>query len=154
MKRSAPLFLILAGLSAQLSVHSAWADPYHRFWRGTKLAELSDDDFVNGLNQTFIPETIQTGATKGLFAYQPVLVQGNAHLLPDEVALVSYRDEASYDAIRSTQEGQDYSALHWKYFDKSKSMSLVPEHYSGVLVFEHAYDLHPDLTDGWAQTLS
>jgi hypothetical protein len=131
-----------------LAATVAHADPYHRFWRGTKLTELSVQDFQNGLNETFIPQTVQTSGTKGLIAYQPVLTEGSSVILPDEIALVSYRDETAYDSIRSTQEGQDYSALHWKYFDKSKSSSLVPEGYSGTLLIEHAYDLHPDF-DAW-----
>jgi hypothetical protein len=34
--------------------------------------------------------------------------------LPDETALVIYRDQASYDTIRGTPEGQLYGPLHFK----------------------------------------
>ena len=90
-------------------IRAAGADPYHRFWRGTKLSSMSSQEFEDGLNETFISRTIQTGSGHGLIAYQPVLVGSDLDTpttLPDEIALVSYQDQASYNALRSTPEGQ------------------------------------------------
>src|ERR1700747_2950562 len=112
------LLIFSALILTSATVH---ADPYHRFWRGTKLGEMSSENFQKGLNEVFIGKTIQAGAGKGLMAYEPALTQGAAPGFPDEIALVTYQDESSYNAIRSTPEGKAYGELHWKYFDKSQS---------------------------------
>jgi hypothetical protein len=139
--------LLICAVSLTLSATLANADPYHRFWRGTKLSKLSAEDFQNGLNEIFIAKTIQMGGGKGLIAYEPALTLGTAPGLPDEIALVSYEDEATYNRLRATPAGQAYGALHWQYFDKTQSSSLVPAAYTGAVALEHAYDLYPSFTE-------
>jgi len=98
--------------------------------------------FQAGLNQIFIPATVQTGAGKGMIGYQPILPEG-APELPDEIALVSYTDQNAYSELFSTESGKAYQNLHWQYFDRSASHSVVPEPFAGSVEIEHAYDLYP-----------
>jgi hypothetical protein len=129
------------------SIPAAQADTYHRFWRGTKRADLSWTQFETGLNQIFIPATVKTGAGNGMSAYEPILLEGTQGL-PDEVALVSYTDLATYNSLYSTDFGKAYQNLHWQYFDRAHSNSTVPEAFAGSVQLEHAYDLRPQYA-GW-----
>lgn len=114
--------LISLVMAAQIHMTSAAHadDTYHRFWRGMKRADLSWTQFSTGLNQVFIPATVQTGSGKGMIAYQPVLAEGEQGL-PDEIALVSYTDLATYNSLYSTDAGKAYQNLHWQYFDQATS---------------------------------
>lgn len=125
------------------------ADTYHRFWRGAKRADLDWAQFQTGLNQVFIPATVRTGAGKGMTAYEPVLLEG-VKGLPDEIALVSYADQAAYNALYSTDAGKAYQNLHWDYFDRPNSHSLVPQAFTGSAEIDKAYDLHPQYS-GWME---
>lgn len=132
------IFLLIAS--------SAQAATYHRFWRGTKLPALSARQFVGELNATFLPATVKTGAGQGLIAYEPVLPALRS--LPDEIALVSYEDQAAYDALMATPAGKAYVALHWQLFAQAESASVVPAPYQGTVALGGAYDLDPAYA-GW-----
>jgi len=136
------LGLISVILIFQSQAHAA----YNRLWVGFKKEEITTADFMNGLNKIFFEKTINVGKGKGLLAYQPYVTMMNADL-PHEIALVTYQDEASYKAIRATKEGEEYSALHWDYFDKGTSKSAVPVPYEGAVSAETAYELKPAFTD-------
>jgi hypothetical protein len=142
MNRWFTLSLLIFG-----AANLAHADTYHRFWRGMKSSNLNWAQFETGLNQVFIPATVQTGSGKGMIGYEPVLFEGS-HGLPDEIALVSYSDKATYDSLYSTAAGKAYQNLHWSYFDQSSSHSLVPQPYVGAVDLEQAYDLVPSY-DEW-----
>jgi len=150
--------VILAALFA--SVPSARADaPYYRFWRGWKLPALSDARFLEGLNDVFVGATVEVGKCRGLVSYQPALPPSPADrgeegaYLPDEIALVAYRSEGAYRAIRATPEGERYSNLHWDYFDRDKSRSLVPGPFTGTAALDRAYDLRQSGAD-WQRGFS
>jgi len=138
--------VLIAVVALAAGIESAQAATYHRFWRGTKLATLSAGEFIQGLNQVFIPATVQTGAGKRMIAYEPILTAGIENL-PDEVALVSYENKATYDSLYATDAGKAYQNLHWQYFDRSSSHSLTPCPYIGKVEIEQAYDLHPEYAD-------
>lgn len=143
-------FLVILVLTLQTNANAA---PFYRFWRGWKIDNLSRVQFQNGLNTGFLSTTVQVGQGKGLVGYLPVLLpETNPALqLPDEMALVIYSNEASYQAIRNTPEGKAYSDLHWTLFDKNKgSKSLQPEAYQGRTESEHAYDILQSNAD-WKQ---
>lgn len=140
--------ILIASLCVITKAH---ADTYHRFWRGTKRADLNWNQFEAGLNQVFIPATVKTGAEKGMIGYQPVLLEGEQGL-PDEVALVSYADQQAYDALYSTDPGKDYQNLHWNYFDRATSHSIIPQAFNGAVDLEQAYDLHPEYRDWMKNT--
>jgi len=132
--------LILLALVSQ----TVFAAPYYRFWRGTKLSGLDEEGFRKGLNQVFVPKTVEVGKGKGLLSYLPVLSPRRSSRpagLPDEVALVTYSSEDSYQRIRSTPAGKAYSDLHWKYFSKDESRSLVPTRFDESIKNDAAYDV-------------
>ena len=127
------------------------AAPYYRFWRGWKKPELDYRPFAADLSSIFVPSTVKNGAGLGLIAYLPALPpQEKPAGVPDEIALVVYRDLKSYQAIGATPAGQAYTASHWNYFDRSKSASTVPGPYAGTIALDQAYDLAPHFVD-WQQ---
>jgi len=133
-----PTLFVITFLLSQV-LHAA---PYYRFWRGDKLPALTLLDFQIGLNDLFIPKTVEQGKGKGLRSYQPVLLSDSKPKgLPDEIALVAYASKAAYLKLRNSPEGQAYGRLHWDYFDKNNSKSLVPDRYRGELQTNHAYDV-------------
>lgn len=121
----------------------AFSKHYYRFWRGHKVPTLSQQEFVKGLNDLFIPETVEQGRGHGLNAYMPVLVNQAAIEadFPEEMALVVYDTEEKYRAIRKMPRGSRYQELHWDYFQKDESKSRVPQAFTGNVEVETAYDL-------------
>lgn len=137
VKNATVTLIIMASLAAD-------AAPYYRFWRGYKRAELSEAQFVRGLNSGFLSTTIKVGGGRGLVGYVPAILPETSPQInmPNEIALVIYSSEQTYNQIRSTPEGKAYGDSHWDYFDKARgSKSLVPEVYKGTIENEHAYDL-------------
>jgi hypothetical protein len=135
---------IILGLLFLVVSSQTFAKPhYYRFWRGHIAPAMTEDKFVAELNSLFIPETVNQGKGLGLLAYMPVLVsKTKGHdFLADELALVVYESVEKYYDIRKRPRGSAYQDLHWRYFDKTKSRSLVPEEYKQVVEFEKAYDL-------------
>lgn len=122
---------------------NSYSAPYYRFWRGYISKEMSPEKFLQGLNKIFIPETVEQGREHGLIAYMPVLVPSKLkeNKVPDELALVVYESEEKYQVIRKMPRGESYQKLHWDYFDKATSKSLVPSIFDGEIQIEKAYDL-------------
>lgn len=90
--------------------------PHIRFWQGFAHPALFGGEFKTALQKVLIPMTTEVGARRGLIGYTPVVTEqaGKPEFLPDEFALVIYRDQALYDGIRATPEGARYGALHFK----------------------------------------
>jgi hypothetical protein len=132
-----------------LIVSTAEAATFNRLWIGTKKKNVVMTKFMNDLNQIFFSKTIDVGVRKGLLAYQPYVTKMTNHL-PDEVALVTYESEEKYKTIRSTPDGEAYSALHWEYFDKDISKSTVAIAFSNTVATDIAYEIWPDFKD-WQQ---
>jgi hypothetical protein len=89
------------------------------------------------------------GKGRGLKSYQPYVTQMKKNV-PDELALVIYESEERYREIRSTPEGERYSALHWDYFEKEISKSTVSIPFTGKLTQGQAVELIPDFQN-WQQ---
>jgi hypothetical protein len=148
--------LILLALAGWMTVgaQGAAADdaPYYRFWRGWRKPDLGVQEFNGDINRIFVPKTVKNGAGHGLMAYLPVLLPAQKPAgLPDEIALVTYKDLASYQQLGATPEGQAYTASHWNYFDHARSSSKVPEALaSQAPAIDHAYDLKGGSVD-WQQ---
>lgn len=135
------------------SAFSASAEGFHyRFWRGDRISGMTAETFRDGLREVFVPATLKQGVGKGLLAYQPVLLaKDHSPKLPDEVALVTYASEEEYKRLRATPEGKAYGELHWDYFTRETSRSLVPEAFRGKAEAGKAYDLllgKPDWSRG------
>lgn len=96
---------------------------YFRFWQGFKKAELSQEEFLIGLNP-FMKLTVDTYAGKGLINYVvAVPPTTKPEFVPDEFALVAFDSEESYRKVRATPEGKAYGEAHWQVFDKNTSKS-------------------------------
>ena len=119
---------------------------FQRFWIGHKKAEMSDADFLKGLNTVFFAETVNVGKGKGLMAYQPY-VTAMTDKIPAEIALVTYESEKKYKAIRETKEGKAYGERHWDYFVKDISKSFVVEPWKNKMEEGKAYELKPKFKD-------
>lgn len=119
---------------------------YHRFWIGYRTPEVTSAQFSKGMNEVFFQKTIKSGKGKGLIGYQPYLIKKN-DIFPDEIALVTYESEAKYQEIRATPEGKAYSEMHWDYFVKEKSKSIVSEPLKDALGIDASYELNPEFKD-------
>ena len=101
--------------------------PFVRFWRGFRLPGLDFPAFRNKLVKEFIPATLKTPGRYGLSAYMVAVPLPSGKIaLPDEVALVIYRDENAYNRMNETPEGRAYQKSHWGLFSREISLSLVP----------------------------
>ncbi len=116
---------------------------FNRVWVGFKKKEITAAHFLNGLNATFFRDTINVGKGRGLESYQPYITN-MSNGLPDELALVVYESEEKYRAIRSTPEGERYSAAHWDFFVKEESKSTVSVPFTGTLTVNGAFELKPE----------
>lgn len=123
-----------------------------RVWRGFRLPSLSQETFFAKLGSIFIPGTVQIQAPVGLTAYLPSVLPAEKHpAAPDEIALVFYRVQQSYDDAKKTVGGRAYSDLHGLVFDLTRSLSGFPQKFAGELVPDeryHLFDQHLDWQHG------
>lgn len=117
---------------------------YFRLWRGEPKKEISYAQFQDGLNSIFVPATENLKhSIARLKSYHPFLLNeamSKSEEIPTEIALVEYESENSYKSFRTSPEGVRYGNLHWDYFNKEKSKSLVPVAFIGQEIeFESAY---------------
>lgn len=119
-----------------------------RVWRGFRNQSLSQDVFFEKLGSIFIPGTVQIQAPVGLTAYLPSVLPRDHHpKAPDEIALVFYRVQQSYDDAKKTVGGRAYSDLHALVFDLSVSLSGWPGRFSGQLEAGGRYHLFDQEVD-------
>ncbi len=145
--------LIIGCILMAISSITTKADPlYYRFWQGYKVDNYTYQEFRDGLAGEFMPATVDVGKGKGLVSYLPALPYehtciNNTTCLPDEIALVVYASKEKYDELIKTPEWKKYSQLHWKYFSKNGSHTLVPIIFDQNLQNETAYDIlqSPDI---------
>lgn len=135
----------------------AYASTYFRFWQGAARENLSNQQFLDGLNQVLLPATGRLKHTAALLkSYQPVVISptlAQRFGLPSEVALLSYDNEDSYRRYRETPEGKAYGDLHWEMFEKSLSGSTVPTDDAFVISVGSSYiwsGRHADWSEGAA----
>lgn len=116
---------------------------YFRFWQGEIKEDLNYQLFVKGLNEIFVPTTGRLAQTDAkLKSYQPFLFSEESSRkfnLPTEIALVEYETEQDYLNFRATPEGQNYSLLHWDYFNQKNSKSKVAENFNYSIESNKAY---------------
>lgn len=138
--------ILLTALMLTLTVQAQAS--FNRFWIGYKLDNISEQKFMNDLNQRLLPDLIKLAAGKGLNSYSPYVTPKNHGDLPDEIALITYDSEEVYRSIRSTVPGTAYSDLHWELFKKDVSKSTVPVQFDGILENDKAYELDAKY-EGW-----
>lgn len=137
---------ILTALALTLSVQAHAS--FNRFWIGYKLENITEQKFMDNLNNRLLPDLIKLAAGKGLNSYSPYVTPKNHGDLPDEIALITYESEEIYRSLRSTGPGVAYSDLHWEIFKKDISKSTVPVQFEGVLETDKAYELDAQY-EGW-----
>lgn len=121
---------------------------FNRFWIGYKLDNITNEKFMDNLNNRLLPDLIKLAAGKGLNSYSPYVTPKNHGNLPDEIALITYDSEEIYRSLRSTAPGVAYSDLHWELFKKDISKSTVPVQFDGILENDKAYELDAKY-EGW-----
>jgi len=129
MKR---FFILLALLSLDCSA------AYHRLYRGFTV--LAPETFLKVVNKDFFP-LFTKAAPLGLTSYRPALL--NVAELPQEIVLLTFRDEETYKAYTATEVGKTIRAAHGPVFDSTKSNSLVPTAFTGKASVENLYQLDP-----------
>lgn len=123
-----------------------------RFWRGFKQDHITRTEFESQVNSRLFPETFTVGVQRGLNAYLPSFyLEDKPDFIPDEVAIIDYASEETYNAIRTTERGRKYGPLHFEegLFAKKNgkgfsSASLVASTYTGEIEINpngHAYML-------------
>ncbi|MBY0516447.1 MAG: hypothetical protein K2P81_06040 [Bacteriovoracaceae bacterium] len=131
------LLLVLFGF---LSLDCSAA--YHRLYRG--FTTLAPETFIKVVNKDFFP-LFSKAAPLGLISYRPALL--NVPTLPNEIVLLTFKDEETYKAYTNTEIGKNIRAAHGPVFDSTKSNSLVPGLYSGKAAVENTYLLDPNFTN-------
>lgn len=94
-----------------------------RLWMGWRRPDYCADAegwtrFVQQLERSFIPASWQLMPAFGLRVYVPTLLSGRLEQpQPDEVALLVYQDQASYESHRQRILGRSYALMHQALFD-------------------------------------
>ena len=147
------IFLMLSACFAAAMAEPC-PEPYsYRLWNGFKLAALSDQQFLDALSQHFLNLTINFAKVNpsGLLAYLVATIQHAP--LPNEIAMVVYANEETYNAKMATPQGAAYRAAHAKLFAVPPSKSIVPSvnlfaSFANVSADGIAFDLCPT-TRNW-----
>ena len=87
-----------------------------RLWFGYAQNRSDLSSLTIGVNQKLVPATTQYAKGRGLDAYLPALLKSeHSHPeLPDEVAVIAYKNADMYDAARLTPPyGPQYGPLHF-----------------------------------------
>ncbi|MCX6126462.1 MAG: phospholipase D-like domain-containing protein, partial [Proteobacteria bacterium] len=87
-----------------------------RLWFGYAQNRSDLSSLTIGVNQKLVPATTQYAKGRGLDAYLPALLKSEySHPeLPDEVAVIAYKNADMYDAARLTPPyGPKYGPLHF-----------------------------------------
>jgi hypothetical protein len=129
-----PSKIILIVLITFLS--TAHAD-FHRFYRG--FSSLEVNIFIEKANKDFFPLFIPAHPL-GLTSYRPLLLNEDSKLgLPNEIVILSFKDETTYKEYAETPVGKAIRAAHGPVFASSKSSSLVSMPFTPPATYEKAY---------------
>lgn len=128
---------MIFALALLIVSQSVIAAPYYRFWRGEKLAQLSETTYMKSMAKDFLPMAPKLFPhLESYLVAMPAVGTG-----VDEVALLAYTNEEDYVRGRATAEGTAYSNAHWEIFERATSSSLVPEALVGKVTANKSYDL-------------
>ena len=84
-------------------------------------------DFYDALGSVFIPATVQMMAPLGMTAYIPAVLPDSGNILPDEIALVFYETQQTYNsAVSNKVTGRAYGKLHGTTFNFSPDVEIPP----------------------------
>ncbi|WP_455207234.1 hypothetical protein [Kaarinaea lacus] len=102
-----------------------------RVWWGYRASAFAPDtkrnEFYEALGSVFIPATVQMMTPLGMTAYLPSVLPTSENALPDEIALVFYEEQQTYDtAVRDKVTGRAYGKLHGTTFNFSGDTGIPP----------------------------
>jgi len=158
--RPAGVGLCICWLGLALVLSGCASEPvYHRLWRGMMAPQVKQPEFISGLNQIFLPQTVEAGRAaevaqgaqgRGegrLLAYQPVVTAEALPQFPDDIALVTYKSKRDYDGLVQDAASDRYRELHWQYYDYEASRSIAVVPFRGVVKVGDVYDLYPRFSE-------
>jgi hypothetical protein len=102
-------------------------------WRGFKPAAHAYADFMSFLGTVFVPACALLQPRIGLRAYLPCMVpqDGKPPAVPDQTALMFWRDEYAHDQAKDAIACRIYSNLHGDVYDMTRStLPEVPTHFA------------------------
>jgi hypothetical protein len=109
---------------------------------------MSQQAFLSALGSIFIPATAQLQRLYGLTAYLPtVLSPDKPDGVPDEIALVFYESQQSYNDTKMTVAGRAYSSLHATVFALPQSESGFPSLLGEAMEFDVPYHVFKESVD-------
>jgi hypothetical protein len=100
-------------------------------WRGFKPAAHTYEAFASFLGTVFVPACVLLQPLIGLRAYLPCMVpqEGKPPAVPDQTALMFWRDENAHDEAKAAIACRIYSNLHGDVYDMTRStLPEVPMH--------------------------
>jgi len=99
-----------------------------RVWRGYRTTDQNPDKFADPLGKTFVPACALLQPKAGLCAYVPSLVRkkDKSDGVPDQTALMFWKDEKAHDDATNTVAARAYQSMHGDMYDMKKSSSQPP----------------------------
>lgn len=98
-----------------------------RVFQGYRYPNLSPEQFLAELGNTFMPGTAYMLAPLGCAAYLPGVIAPEDPLLPNEFALIVYPSTAVWEyASRTSLRGRVYTQTHSGVYDTSRSHAAFP----------------------------
>ena len=96
-------------------------------WRGYASTAMTYDAFVSFLGTVFVPACVLLQPPLGLRAYVPSMVpqSGKPHAVPDQTALMFWKDDSAHDDARKALAERIYTNLHGDVYDMTRS--ALPE---------------------------
>lgn len=125
-------YFLTGALATFLAVSVAIASEqatYFRVWEGFRKPAITSAEFLNGL-PGFMDATLDLYGRKlnqYIVGVPPAL---SPEIIPDEFALLAFKDKADYDQARNSPEGRVYARSHWQLFSPETSKSLPLSRYS------------------------
>jgi hypothetical protein len=103
----------------------------------------------------FLNQTTHISNCGGLRLYIVPLINTTnlPEFVPDEIALLQYRSADLYHSFYATPIGKYYQALHARFFNMTRSLSIVPQTYENTIQIDHAYCV-PNCNFSWTDLFS
>ena len=120
-----------------------------RLWLGFKSPNLTYPQFFQKLGTTFVPSCATLEPKLGLTAYMSALpdLKKAPDLLPDQTALMFWKDINAHKNAQATLAERVYMDLHTIVYDLKQSQSLTPVAFKGKFAAQQAYYLIPKKAD-------
>jgi hypothetical protein len=114
-----------------------------RLWLGYKSKALTYPQFYAELGSTFVPACATLEPKLGLTAYYSALpkLKGATSNLPDQTALMFWKNAQAHGQAQSTLAERAYLDLHQIVYDVKACQSLTPTALKGAMKLKQAYYL-------------